>query len=62
MSNTQQRAGYSPVEFASIMSLSKSAVYTAVERGDVRAVRIGSRLVIPVTEVDRLLGPAAGDQ
>lgn len=52
----QQRAGYSAIEFAALTSLSKSAVYTAVARGDIRAVRIGGRLVIPASEVDRLLG------
>ena len=57
---TLPRVGYSPSEFAAMTSMSKSAVYAAVDRGDIKARRIGSRLIIPVAEVSRLLGPDSG--
>ena len=51
----RQRAALSVTHAAEILSLSRKNTYTLIERGHIRAVRLGKRLVVPVTEIDRLL-------
>ena len=51
----RQRAALSVTHAAEILSLSRKNAYTLIERGHIRAVRLGKRLVVPVTEIDRLL-------
>jgi hypothetical protein len=41
---------------ARLLSLSRQAGYDAVARGDVPAIRIGRRLVVPVVKLRRMLG------
>jgi excisionase family DNA binding protein len=45
-------------EFAAPLRLSHRVIYDYVDRGLVRAVRIGKTLRIPETELDRLLAQA----
>lgn len=52
------RAGYSPTAFAKVTSLSRSNVYNRLKDGTIKSARIGGRIVIPVSEVDRLLSVA----
>jgi len=49
------RIAFSPKEFATASGLSESAVLRAVRTGQIRAVRIGRRLLIPASEPSRLL-------
>lgn len=42
-------------EFGRLVGISRNAAYQAVRRGEILAARIGKRLVIPLTEVDRVL-------
>ncbi|MET3695338.1 helix-turn-helix domain-containing protein [Methylobacterium goesingense] len=42
-------------QFAEMVGMSRNAVYVAIERGDVQAVRIGKRIVIPTAPVRKLL-------
>lgn len=42
-------------EFSRIVGIGLASAYKAVERGEIKAARIGKRLVIPKTEVDRVL-------
>jgi excisionase family DNA binding protein len=42
-------------EFGRIIGIGRNSAYQAVERGDVRAVRLGKRILIPKTEVPRIL-------
>lgn len=49
---------------AARLGFGRSTVHEMVRRGDIRAVRAGRRVQIPVTEVDRLLAgspPTAAD-
>lgn len=43
-------------EVAEVLSLSKSSIWRLVYKGDLKARRIGGRVLIPRTEVERLAG------
>jgi excisionase family DNA binding protein len=43
-------------EFARQLGLAPSTVYRAVERREIRAIRIGGRRLIPAAEAARILG------
>jgi excisionase family DNA binding protein len=42
-------------EFAALMGLSRNAAYVAVQRGDVRVLRFGRRIVIPTRQLRAML-------
>jgi excisionase family DNA binding protein len=52
------RQAYSVEEFARAVGLSRASAFRAVARGDVQAVRIGKRIVIPKSAIERLLNGA----
>jgi len=52
-----ERQTYSVEQFGRIIGVSRNSAYQAVERGDVRSVRIGKRILIPRKEIERLLEP-----
>jgi excisionase family DNA binding protein len=43
-------------EVAALLGVSSRLVYDEIERGYIRALSIGRRRVVPVVEVERLLG------
>lgn len=49
------RRVYAPKELMALLGLSKTAVYQGIERGEIPSVRIGRRILIPKTAVDKLL-------
>ena len=51
-----QRRAYTVNETADILGLGRSAVRNAIARGELRAVRIGGRVIIPLSAVAKLLG------
>lgn len=51
-----QRAMSDVAEVAVLVGLGRSTLYDAVARGEVRSVRVGRRILIPESEVRRLLG------
>lgn len=55
-SSLLDRLAYSPEESAQKLGLSRSALYDALRRGDIRSVRIGGRRLIPAVELARVLG------
>jgi len=54
---TAERLTYSVwPDLAEILGLGRNGAYKAVNRGDIRAIRIGRRILIPKAEIERLLG------
>lgn len=49
-------------EVASATGLSLNTILRAVERGEVRGVRVGRSTLVPLPEVARLLGLGSGEQ
>lgn len=59
---TVERATYSVDEAAARLGVGRNAAYEAIKRGELPALRIGRRLVVPRAALDRLLAdpqPAA---
>jgi excisionase family DNA binding protein len=50
-----ERQTVSIPEFGRILGVGRNSAYKAVQRGEVRAIKIGGRMVIPRKEVERLL-------
>jgi excisionase family DNA binding protein len=50
-----QRQTLTVEDFGRVIGIGRNGAYAAVQRGEVRAVKIGRRLLIPLAEVDRLL-------
>jgi len=50
------RLTFTVPEVAKMLGVSDRLVYLEIERGHIRALSIGRRRVIPVVEVERLLG------
>ena len=53
------RPTVSVTEAAVILSISRGQAYAMANRGDLRVVRIGTRLVIPTDQLRQLIGGAA---
>ena len=56
-----ERLAYRPAELAALVGLSTKAIYRAIERGELRAVKVanGSRLLIPASATDEWLEVSA---
>lgn len=52
------RMGLRINEFAAAMGMSRSAVYNAIKRGELREMKIGTCRIIPASEMERLLHSA----
>jgi len=53
------RLAVKPARAAVLLDCSRSKLYDAINRGEIRAIRIGGMLRIPLSEIQRLL--ATGD-
>ena len=51
-----QRRSYTIKEAAGILGLSTPSVRNAIERGELRCVRVGGRVIVPLTAIAKLLG------
>lgn len=54
-----ERSTMTVEEAAAVLGISRTTAYECVRRGELRAVRLGRRLVVPRLAVDQLL---AGEQ
>lgn len=54
-----RRMTYSVEEAAAVLGVSKSKLYDSVRKGELRAVQLGRRVVIPCDEIEALVGPVA---
>ena len=53
-----QKLVYTVEQAARLLGLGRSGAYEAVRRGDLPAIRVGKRLIIPKTALDRMLAQA----
>ncbi len=53
--NSIERQTYTVPEAAKILGIGRTAAYQAVKTGEIPAVRIGRRLLVPVMALERLL-------
>lgn len=51
------RYTFSIPEVATILGISRTSAYAAVSRGDIASLRIGGRLLVTATTLNRMLGP-----
>jgi excisionase family DNA binding protein len=49
------RRTFSVPEVATQLGISRNSAYDAIKAGEIRAIRIGKRLLVPRVEFDRLL-------
>lgn len=50
-----ERATLSVMEAAMIMGVSKNVAYEAVRQGEIPSIRLGGRILVPRTALERLL-------
>lgn len=55
-----ERLACSPKQTSVALSVSLATVYNLINRGDLRAVKIGRATRIPLAEIERLLGLPGG--
>jgi len=53
--NDTEKILIKPATFARLTELSRSTVYAAIERGEIRAIKIGGSWRIPSSELNRLM-------
>ena len=51
-----QRCSYTVKQTAGILGLSSQSVRNAIEREELRCVRVGGRVIVPLTAIAKLLG------
>jgi len=56
-----KRETFSIDEVAAVLGLHRMSVRSAIDRGEIPAIRIGHRWLVPRSAVDELLGVARGD-
>jgi excisionase family DNA binding protein len=57
-----ERLAYSPGELAKAIGISKTYAYTLVRNGRIKSIRVGSRWLVPVREVEAFLAKAKEDE
>ena len=58
----RDRATLTVEEAAELLGVGRSCAYDAARRGDIPAVRLGRRLVVPVPALIRLLEEPVGEE
>jgi len=53
---TNRRLALKVKEAADVLGIGRDAVYNAINRGEIRAIRLGGTLLVPQAELERLLG------
>lgn len=61
MANTSKKLVWTIKEAAQALRLHPNTLYRLVWRGELRAARVGARLLIPKSELERLLGGPVDD-
>lgn len=50
-----------PARFARLVDLGRSKIYEMIQCGEIRAIKVGGALRIPVSELERLKSSASDD-
>lgn len=56
MQHNDERQTASIEQVARILGISRASAYRAAERGEIPCIRIGGRVLVPRSALDRLLG------
>lgn len=48
-----------PRECGQLLRLSKNAIYAALRRGDIKSIRIGRKILVPMSALEKLLDGSA---
>ena len=59
MDNTTLRRTVSVKEAARLLGVSRTTAYECVHRGEIRTIRLGRRILIPLNVIDELLASAS---
>jgi excisionase family DNA binding protein len=59
MEGEAARRTYSVAEAGKLLGIGRNQTYDAIKRGEVPAIRIGKRLLVPKAALDRLLSGEA---
>ena len=59
MDNTTLRRTVSVKEAARLLGVSRTTAYECVHRGEIRTIRLGRRILIPLNVIDDLLASAS---
>lgn len=60
--NLIERRALTVADFCQTFSISRSFFYVLLKRGEIHAVLVGGRRLVPVTEGDRLISVAPDDE
>jgi len=55
------RLVYTVEEARALLRIGRGAIYEAIRRGEIPAIRIGRRILVPCAALERLLGEANND-
>ena len=53
--NNTNKLTYTVLEVSKLLGISKNSTYKAINDGDIPSVKIGSRILIPRSQIDKLL-------
>jgi len=53
--NNGERKAYNVDEVGKMLGIGRSSAYTAVRTGQIRSIKVGRRIIIPASALDRLL-------
>lgn len=59
--NDTKRLAVSVEDASAALGISRSRAYEVIRRGELRAIRLGGRLLVPWTELVRVVEGPAGD-
>ena len=58
---TQERKTLTVPEAAELLGIGRGTAYESIRRGELPAIRLGKRLLVPVEALNRMLSAAARD-
>lgn len=56
---TVERATYTVDETAALLGIDRKGAYAAIKRGEIRAIKLGGRIVVPMAAIEQMLNGSA---